>query len=205
VVQGANIKGQSNCFDGTEKHNAMKKKLTPTPCGLRIRPGVGSDSLCLGVLATQVFLDTYATHGINADLANEALQVYSSAAFEVRMATPQIEITVAEADSNLVGFLDLQADSTCPISTVAGPEVRRLYVQSPFQRKGLGRKLLEVAEARVHRLGASSIWLTAWVGNPSALAFYPAVGYVDVGTTEYVINGKSYENRVFAKALRSVQ
>ena len=25
---------ESNCFDGTEKHNAMKKKFTPTPCCL---------------------------------------------------------------------------------------------------------------------------------------------------------------------------
>jgi len=175
----------------------------PLSANIEIRPGVGSDALCLGVLAIQVFLDTYATHGVNADLANEALQVYSSSAFEVRMANPLIEISVAEADSNLVGFLDLQVDSTCPINKVTGPEVLRLYVQAPFQRKGLGRKLLEVAEARAHRLGAPTIWLTAWVGNPNALAFYPAVGYVDVGTTNYVINGKSYENRVFAKALRS--
>ena len=94
----------------------------------------------------------------------------------------------------------MMCDSTR--QTTIGPEVLRLYVQAPFQRKGLGRTLLQAAEARAHSLGAPSIWLTAWVGNTGALAFYPEVGYVDVGTTEYAINGKNYENRVFAKALR---
>jgi ribosomal protein S18 acetylase RimI-like enzyme len=45
----------------------------------------------------------------------------------------------------------------------------------------------------------SFVWLTAWVGNAAALRFYRAVGYDDVGTTHYVIEGKAYENRVFVK------
>ncbi len=43
------------------------------------------------------------------------------------------------------------------------------------------------------------MWLTAWVGNLRAVAFYPLAGYRKVGTTQYVINGKPYENHVFAK------
>ncbi len=36
-----------------------------------LRTGVPDDALCIGVLATQVFLDTYATSGIRPDLAYE--------------------------------------------------------------------------------------------------------------------------------------
>ncbi len=176
----------------------------PLPATITFRPGTQSDALCLSALATQVFLDTYATSGINADLANEASQLYSLSAFESRLRNRDSEITIAEAGGYLVGFLDLELDSTCPVAEVLGPEVLRVYVQAPFQRKGLGKALLQGAEARAQVLGAQFLWLTAWVGNAGALAFYPTVDYKDVGNMQYVINGKSYENRVFAKALTSV-
>jgi len=35
----------------------------------------------------------------------------------------------------------------------------------------------------------------------TSCAFYPAVGYVDVGATQYWIQGQAYENRIFAKRL----
>ena len=43
------------------------------------------DALCVGVLATQVFLDTYATAGLRPDLAREALANYSPTVFETRI------------------------------------------------------------------------------------------------------------------------
>lgn len=171
------------------------------PANIELRAAGQSDAICLGVLATQVFLDTYATNGINSDLAIEALQYYSPAVFEARLRNPQIEVAVAERDGNLVGFVDVEMDSTCPVCEFSGPEVLRLYVQAPFQRHGVGQALLKRAEERAKSIKAPSIWLTAWVGNAGALAFYPRVGYKDVGITQYVINGKSYENRVFVKTL----
>jgi diamine N-acetyltransferase len=161
-----------------------------------------TDALCLGILSTQVFLDTYATSGINADLAHEALQIHSPAAFETRLANNDVEITLArQVDGSLVGYVDLQFNSQCPAPGMLGPEVLRLYIQKPFQRQGLGKALLAVAENRARSVQGSSVWLTAWVGNVDALAFYPKVGYNDVGATQYTINGINYDNRIFAKAL----
>jgi GNAT superfamily N-acetyltransferase len=166
-----------------------------------IRSATPADALCLGALATQVFFDTYATSGINADLASEAKEHYSESAFARRLASSAVEISVVEIAGKLVGFIDLQRPSVCPVPAVIGPEVLRLYVQAPFQGRGLGRALLGHAEDRARAQGARVVWLTAWVGNSRALTFYPSAGYQKVGTTPYVINGKSYENDVFAKQL----
>ena len=103
----------------------------------------------------------------------------------------------------MAAFSDISLASVCPVPEVVGPEVLRLYVQGPFQRQGIGRALLAQAEARAQLTGASHVWLTAWVGNAGALAFYPTAGYKTVGTTQYVIEGQAYENRVFAKSLIS--
>jgi diamine N-acetyltransferase len=159
------------------------------------------DALCLSTLATQVFLDTYATNGINADIALEAASVYSRQAFEARLQDQAVEITAVHHSGYVVAFLDVSLQSTCPVPGIVGHEVLRLYVQAPFQRSGLGRALLRKAEARAKDAAASHVWLTAWSGNTAALAFYPAVGYTDVGETQYLIAGKAYENRVFAKPL----
>lgn len=163
------------------------------------RRAVPGDALCIGVLAMQVFLDTYATHGIRPDLARAALGVYGVEAFAQRLRDPGAHIVVAEHDGHAVGFVDLSLRSAPPAPGIEGVEVLRLYVQAPFQRRGIGRALLERAEQFALEQGEPAVWLTAWVGNVGALAFYPAAGYAEAGTTQYLIEDQAYENRIFAK------
>lgn len=143
--------------------------MTPAAPAVTLRPATPADALCLGVLATQVFLDTYATQGISADLALEALQGYSPAFFAQRLAQPEVTLWLAEhavtpggepvagpagADPappqpHVLAFVELQAGSPCPVQGAAQDlELVRLYVQQPFQGLGLGRRLLRLAEAQ---------------------------------------------------------
>ncbi|MDQ2735271.1 MAG: GNAT family N-acetyltransferase [Pseudomonadota bacterium] len=80
-------------------------------------------------------------------------------------------------------------------------ELSRLYVQSPFVRRGVGKLLLRHAEALARAAGASTLWLTAWVGNTRALAFYAAQGYEELGSTDHEFENERFENLLFAKAL----
>ena len=62
---------------------AVRPEQAATRAPARIEPTLRiatiDDSLCIGVLATQVFLDTYATQGIRPALAREALALYAIA------------------------------------------------------------------------------------------------------------------------------
>jgi len=49
--------------------------------------------------------------------------------------------------------------------------------------------------------GADLLWLTAWTGNTSALRFYEAQGYQDLGDSGYTFEGDCYETRVLLKRL----
>ena len=51
------------------------------PVDFTLRPAQREDALCISGLATQVFLDTYATDGMRSDLAEEALSVYAPEQF----------------------------------------------------------------------------------------------------------------------------
>ena len=165
------------------------------------RCATAADALTLSTVATQVFLDTYATNGINAALAREAGAVYSREVFESRLRDASVELFVAIAGVSMVGFVDIAFATSCPVPGVHGAEVFRLYVQRPFLRRGLGRALIAKAEASARDRGLDAVWLTAWVGNDRARAFYESLGYLDIGVTQYVIEGVAHENRVLCKQL----
>lgn len=169
-----------------------------------VRLATSADAPCIAALATQVFLETYATSGIRLALAREVETRLSAAAFVARLAEPSRRVLLAERASHLVAFAELAVGTRHPLVPAAqAAELARLYVQSPFLRQGVGRLLLHRSEALASAEGASTLWLTAWVGNERALAFYASQGYEALGSTSYDFEGEVFENRLFARTLRS--
>lgn len=166
------------------------------------RRATSEDALCIGVLAAQVFLDTYAPHGIRPDLAREALACYSPEVMAQHLDDPNTHFILAESNGHLVAFLELALNRQCPVPSEATAEIFRLYVQRNFHRMGIGQTLSAQADRIALEHGHTAMWLTAWAGNTLALVFYPRIGYVDTGRTDYVIEGQRYENRVFIKPAR---
>jgi len=163
------------------------------------------DALCLGVLSTQVFLDTYATQGIRTAVAREVLALHSVAAYEALLARADVTILLAECAGHLIGFSQVSNGAGHElVAEAAASELDRLYVQERFTGRGLGRDLLRQAEKAAAARGAELLWLTAWEGNPRALQFYPRCGYEDLGRTVYTIEGEDYPNHLFGKRVRHV-
>lgn len=165
-----------------------------------IRTATPADAACLGVLATQVFLDTYATEGIRPAIAAEVQRSFSTATMQALIEQPATLLRVAERQGNLIGFAQLTIGTQHAAAPSARPaELDRLYVQKPFTGQGLGRALLIDAETQAAARGATSLWLTPWVGNARALAFYAALGYADVGQAWFEMDDTRHENRVLVK------
>ena len=163
----------------------------------RARP---TDALCVALLGTQVFLDTYATEGIRPSLAREAHETLSPRVMEALLAEPSSTILVAETNRHLVGFVHMAAHVEHELVPFALPaEIKRLYVQERFTGRGLGKALLHRAEEVACADGAAGMWLAAWSGNARALRFYASQGYAELGATPFTVNGEHYENKVFAK------
>ena len=172
---------------------------------ITFRPAVAADAPCLGMLSTQVFLDTYASRGVSPSLAREALEQHSVAVYEALLAEADVAIVVAECPGHLVGFAQLKAGTThALVPSTAASELQRLYVQEPFTGRGVGRDLLRQAEKTAAARGADMLWLTAWEGNLRALRFYPRCGYDDLGATVYSFGGEDFPNRLFGKRVRHV-
>jgi len=200
------------CLCGQLTSNVRQHKRTavvyaasqqPIP-GLSIRLASPDDALCLSVLAMQVFLDTYATQGIRPAIAREVLSEYSQSSFEEALGSCRSLLAVAESQGHLVGFAQVTLGAKHDLSPAGSQaELLRLYVQEPFTGQKVGSQLLNWAEAAAQQSGAKVLWLTPWVHNLRAIAFYAKRGYKDYGLTYFTFEGESHENRVFAKSLPS--
>ena len=171
---------------------------------ITFRPARADDALCLGVLSTQVFLQTYCKLGIRPALAREALANHSVAHYEALLADPTKTILLAECDDHLVALSLVDNAARLEGGDAPSAKLEHLYVQEPFTGRGIGRDLLRHAEKAAAARGAEMLWLTAWVGNPRALLFYPRCGYEDRGEVMYTFEGESHPNRLFGKRVRHV-
>jgi GNAT superfamily N-acetyltransferase len=182
--------------------NRQAERVAP----ISLRPAVADDALCLGVLATQVFLDTYATGGIRPTLAREVQAAFSTEACRAFIAAPGSLVRVAEVDGHLIGFSQLALAARHELAPEgAQAELVRLYVQEPFTGRGVSSRLLREAEGAAAVAGSTVLWLTPWAENARALGFYARHGYVDHGLAWYRFEDEAYENRLLAKRLPAHQ
>lgn len=167
-----------------------------------MRVATDDDALCISALGTQIFFDTYATDGMRASLAREAMAHFSVDAIRAVLRRPLTSVIVAESNGHMHGFAQITREAAHELIAESGAmELNRLYVHARFSGRGLGRALLLRAEAMAADVGAPLLWLTAWVDNHRARAFYTRLGYVEVGSTPHVFEGESYENRLYQKRL----
>jgi GNAT superfamily N-acetyltransferase len=167
-----------------------------------VRPAHADDALCLSVLAMQVFLDTYAAQGIRPQIAREVMASCSEASFHRTLSESGTRIDVAEVNGHLIGFAEVTLSASHDLAPSGlQAELLRLYVQEPFTGARVGTALLRQAEQHASDAGSTVLWLTSWVHNHRALAFYARRGYTDHGLTQFNFEGETHLNKVLAKKL----
>ena len=96
--------------------------------------------------------------------------------FAERSETPIV--FVAEADGRLVGFLELDFRKYAPgCRSSPVPFIEGWYVEPALQRQGIGRALVEAAEAHARTMGHHEIASDAELENADSLAAHRALGY----------------------------
>ena len=90
-------------------------------------------------------------------------------------------VFVAEADGGLVGFLELDYRKYAPgCSSSPVPFIEGWYVEPGRQGRGIGRALIEAAEACARAAGHHEIASDAEIGNADGIAAHFALGYEEV-------------------------
>ncbi len=92
---------------------------------------------------------------------------------------PGGEFLVGEADGRLVAMGALKLD------TDGRGEIKRMRVHPDYQRRGLGRHILQELTDTARKLGLSSLRLDTTTKQTGAQALYESEGFRPIGTREY--------------------
>lgn len=96
------------------------------------------------------------------------------------LADENAAVFVAEAGEELVGFVHALVRDT-PALPVFVPRrfavVDGLVVKTGFQRRGIGKMLMDYVQAWATAGGATAIELNVYEFNEAAIAFYESLGY----------------------------
>jgi ribosomal protein S18 acetylase RimI-like enzyme len=94
---------------------------------------------------------------------------------------PDAEILVYERNGTPEGLCIVRIDRAPPIlEETERAEITDLGVRPALRRQGVGRLLVEQAQAWVRDRGVARIEIQVATGNPEGQAFWRAIGYADL-------------------------
>ena len=161
-----------------------------------IRQAQPDDAPRLAVLATQVWMHTYATQGVSPVIADYVLAELAPQSFVAKLGNPAITILVAERDAHLLGLAVSQSDAVCASTPAATVELATLYVQAHCKGQGIGSRLLHDARALAAKHASGGLWLTVNAQNAAAIDFYTRHNFQRVGSADFVLGDVAHENLV---------
>jgi ribosomal-protein-alanine acetyltransferase len=98
--------------------------------------------------------------------------------FADELSRPHAHALVAMASAEVLGF-------ACTWHVVGEAHLLRIAVRPAVQRAGIGRALLARVIADARAAGCAHVDLEVARGNAAAVAFYRAVGFVEIGARKH--------------------
>ena len=164
-----------------------------------IREAGTDDAAALALIGAATFLETFAGILDGDAIVGHCATQHSEAAYRAHLAAGA-RAWIAEAQPGgapigfaLVGKPDLAAAEEGDI------ELKRIYSLSRFHGTGLGAALM--ARALEAASGCRRLLLGVYARNERALAFYRKQGFADLGTRQFNVGGKLYDDFVLARPL----
>jgi diamine N-acetyltransferase len=164
-----------------------------------LRPARPQDAAPLARLAERTFRETFAASNSAENMRVHCARNYGAALQAAEIADPGRTTIVADADGALVGYAQLRWNATPCVDAARPAEVQRIYVDRPWQGRGVARALMDAMLARARDEGADRVWLGVWEHNPRARAFYRKCGFVDVGDHVFLLGAETQRDLVMAR------
>lgn len=170
---------------------------------VRFREAGPTDALRLSVLGQATFLETYAETVSGDDIVAHCAADHSPAAYAALLAQPGARLWLVETlpAGAPIGFVVL-IPASLPFAEPGDFEISRLYVLSRFHGRRLGRELVGLAADAARAAGARRLLLGVYSRNPPAIEFYERAGFVRLGSYQFRMQSRGYDDHVMALSLR---
>lgn len=173
-----------------------------------IRRAVAADAAALAAFAERTFVNTYGTDNTPADMAAYVAGAFGPTLQARELADPGlVTLVVVDGGGALAGYAQLRGPGPGPgpapacVAGAAPAELRRFYVDTPWQGRGLAPRLMDAVREAAAALGAATLWLGVWERNARARAFYAKCGFREAGAAEFLLGTDRQVDRVLSRSV----
>ena len=154
------------------------------------------DAAALADLHRRSFIETFGHLYAPEDLEAFLLQL-NEEGFRGELLDGKHQVRFAEAEGEPVAFVKL-GPITLPVDPVRPAlEFRQLYVLKAWQGSGVAQTLSEWAIDQARRRGAEELYLSVFVDNQRAKAFYRRYGFAYVGPYKFMVGEQADEDEIW--------
>jgi diamine N-acetyltransferase len=162
------------------------------------RDGRPADAPMIDALFRQSFTETFAHLYDPADLG-AFFAGFSEAGWRRELENPAFAFRIAEEDGEAAGYAKLG-----PVSLPVEPgspaaELRQLYLLPRWHGTGIARDLMDWALAEARSRGADELYLSVFIDNHRARAFYARYGFEAAGRYDFMV-GKQADHDIIMRA-----
>ncbi len=153
-----------------------------------VRAATPDDAAALRDFAERTFREAFGRFNRAADMERYVAEAFSLAQQRVILSDAAADTLLCTVDGTLAGYVELWRSSPpdC-VSAKNALEIRRFYVDRPWQGRGVAPSLLSAIREAAQSRGVDRLWLGVWEHNARAQSFYRNAGFVKVGTQEFLL------------------
>jgi diamine N-acetyltransferase len=167
----------------------------------RLRRATLADAAKLSLVGGAAFLESFANDHPGDDLVRHIADGHAPAAYSGWLADPDWALwIVEEALGSPVGYAML-GPASLPGSAPGDLELKRIYILHRWHGGGRGKSLYQAVEDEARARGAKRLILAVYTANTQAQWFYAKQGFVQIGTTRFLVGETPFEDLVLGKPL----
>jgi ribosomal protein S18 acetylase RimI-like enzyme len=178
----------------------MTDDIAPTTFHLRV--ATAGQAAALADVMERTFRATFGEFTAKEPMADHCRSSYGEAIQRTEIANPDITTLLCTDGDSIAGFTQVRSGKhpTC-VSASRPVEIHRIYVDAPWQGKGVAALLMQAALDDAAKRGADGVWLGVWENNPRAIRFYAKFGFLEVGEHVFHVGSDAQRDLLVCRML----
>lgn len=169
---------------------------------IKIKKCNHEDLQTLQEISIETFNDTFKDQNSPENMKAYLERAFNSKQLEKELSTISSEFFFIFFNEELAGYLKVNMnDAQSEKMGNESLEIERIYIKNSFQKRGLGKYLLNKAIEIAMKRNKKKIWLGVWKENENAIAFYKKMGFVQTGAHSFYMGDEEQMDFILTKTL----
>ena len=153
----------------------------------QIRRAVTADAPPLARLSAALFPLGCPPNTKQEDLAEYVNRELTPERFCTLLEDDRNVILIAQVAEKLAGYALIAQGAPPPHTQLAGPELRKFYIDAAYHGRGMANALMQKVLATATDRREGTLWLSVFSGNKRAISFYRKWGFRIAGTQDFLV------------------